>query len=173
MTVFKIKLKCDHSMHMHNFEIVYLWLFGSDKNYAVLYLSGVLSNLGSNMFIISVILYKRIVREIAERLSGGGTRGWRRRRRSVKGDALDRRGERGAGGDARAPCVLPKLFGARCTIDFSRPMRKILRGGAGVVRREEGGERGGHSARGAGGVQRGGATRAVPAGGQTVGRRRH
>lgn len=64
--------------------------------------------------------------------------------------------------DARAPCVLPKLFGARCTIDFSRPMRKILRGGAGA-RREEGVVRGG-PARGAGGVQRGGATRAaVPA----------
>lgn len=75
--------------------------------------------------------------------------------------------------DARAPCVLPKLFGARCTIDFSRPMRKILRGGAGVARREEGAECGGHSGRGAGGVQRGGATRAVPAVGQTVGRRRH
>lgn len=56
--------------------------------------------------------------------------------------ALDRRGGRGDGDeeDARAPCVLPKLFGARCTIDFSHPMRKILRGGAGEARREEGEE---------------------------------
>lgn len=90
------------------------------------------------------------------------------------------------GEDARAPCVLPKLFGARCTIDFSHPMRKILRGGAGGLA-ERGGGGGarcagervcgcagvwGGRAECSGAVQRAPPS-AVAVVGQTVGRRRH
>ncbi|CAG9559945.1 unnamed protein product [Danaus chrysippus] len=72
--------------------------------------------------------------------------------------------------DARAPCVLPKLFGARCTIDFSHPMRKILRGGAGGLAGRGGGGGARCAAEGGGAGVRGG--REECSGGRCNARRR-
>lgn len=101
-----------------------------------------------------------------------------RRRRAAGGGALTAGGGGdGDGEDARAPCVLPKLFGARCTIDFSHPMRKILRGGAGGgARGAPGGPRGvvgGGGGREGGRRSAAGRCKARVGLGQTVGRRRH